>query len=450
MPNPFDPRAPVKAMENFVGRTEDVENILSGIRQAPPLSYAVVGGRHVGKTSLLNYLVQQIEGENRSASHLTIVPVELRLRQTTPGSRWAFFNPLLVELTKSLNTHHHLGLEPQAFTLPPSNEPNFDLNGVSTSLKHLIHQAMTGLGHIRFVFLIDEFEVLVNKPFTDDLIGNLRHLISYDDARRNLSFVFFGDKYLYEIATINGSPLAGVVTNVQLGPFTESESLQLIHQTAESQLAEDLARQVVQRSNGHPCILQHLMWRLAQSDLAKAQASDLEQACADFIGRTSVFRNWMSHFDALDKRVYHAFAKDETQDIVSLTAKTLRPMFPTEAEKLPDSLNRLAYHGLLCKITQDEYLAPLGLFAEWFRARFTEVEAEDEPNRGDLLRSLNGLPSPQLNEIIFEIDPPAGVIPSPPAPQGNRTFALLEWAEGTGGCGLSRVQEVLNRILKTR
>ncbi len=43
--------------------------------------------------------------------------------------------------------------------------------------------------------------------------------------------------------------------------------------------------------------------------------------------------------------------------------------------------------------------------------------------------------------------PPAGLVPPMPAPQGDRTAALLTWAEAPGGCGLSVLQELLDTIV---
>lgn len=64
-----------------------------------------------------------------------------------------------------------------------------------------------------------------------------------------------------------------------------------------------------------------------------------------------------------------------------------------------------------------------------------------------LIQKLNALPAQQFNMLVFALNPPAGLIPPMPAPQGDRTFALLSWAEGSGGCGLPQIQQVLGAIL---
>jgi internalin A len=71
-------------------------------------------------------------------------------------------------------------------------------------------------------------------------------------------------------------------------------------------------------------------------------------------------------------------------------------------------------------------------------------------DRRKLLKTLTDLIPAQFNELQFEIDPPAGIVPPPPASQSDRVYALLKWAESPTGCTLEKVQEVLDIILGDR
>ena len=64
-----------------------------------------------------------------------------------------------------------------------------------------------------------------------------------------------------------------------------------------------------------------------------------------------------------------------------------------------------------------------------------------------LMQQLSGLPNPQFEQIAFALQPPAGSMPGSTAPLGERVAALLNWAEGTGGCGLEHVKTVLDAVL---
>jgi TIR domain len=64
-----------------------------------------------------------------------------------------------------------------------------------------------------------------------------------------------------------------------------------------------------------------------------------------------------------------------------------------------------------------------------------------------LIKTLNALPTPQFDEIVFALQPPSGNIPGNSAPQGNRSKALLEWLESPIGQGLSELDKILESII---
>jgi hypothetical protein len=70
--------------------------------------------------------------------------------------------------------------------------------------------------------------------------------------------------------------------------------------------------------------------------------------------------------------------------------------------------------------------------------------------RLQFIRRLNAILPQQFNMLLFALNPEPGLVPPMPAPQGDRTSALLTWAEGPGGCGLSVLQELLDTIVNPR
>ncbi len=64
-----------------------------------------------------------------------------------------------------------------------------------------------------------------------------------------------------------------------------------------------------------------------------------------------------------------------------------------------------------------------------------------------LIRTLNSLLPQQLEELIVSVNPPGSVIPPATAAQGDRTAALIRWAESPNGIGLQTVQDLLEQIL---
>lgn len=69
--------------------------------------------------------------------------------------------------------------------------------------------------------------------------------------------------------------------------------------------------------------------------------------------------------------------------------------------------------------------------------------------RLQLIQRLNGLPPAQFAELVSALNPPAGIVPPESAAQGNRTPALLQWAEGPTGRGLLELQTLLDLLMPT-
>ncbi|MEO0490165.1 MAG: toll/interleukin-1 receptor domain-containing protein, partial [Cyanobacteria bacterium J06659_2] len=62
-------------------------------------------------------------------------------------------------------------------------------------------------------------------------------------------------------------------------------------------------------------------------------------------------------------------------------------------------------------------------------------------DRLQLIQTLNGLPTPTFEELVFALNPPPGIVPDSNAALGHRVSEFLKWAEGPMGPGLL---EVLN------
>jgi hypothetical protein len=80
----------------------------------------------------------------------------------------------------------------------------------------------------------------------------------------------------------------------------------------------------------------------------------------------------------------------------------------------------------------------------------TPPATEDLQARLRLVQRLPRVPGPQFEQLVFVLQPPAGLIPGAVAPLGDRVAALLNWAEGEGGCGLDTVESTLEQILNPR
>src|ERR1017187_3946329 len=68
--------------------------------------------------------------------------------------------------------------------------------------------------------------------------------------------------------------------------------------------------------------------------------------------------------------------------------------------------------------------------------------------RLQVIAKLNAIVPAQFNILVFSLKPPDGLVPPMPAPQADRSTALLTWAESPSGSGLQVVKEVLDYVCK--
>jgi TIR domain/CHAT domain len=68
-------------------------------------------------------------------------------------------------------------------------------------------------------------------------------------------------------------------------------------------------------------------------------------------------------------------------------------------------------------------------------------------DRLQLIRTLNALPAPQFEELLFVLNPPSGNVPGSSASQGSRSADLVRWVESQIGPGLAEMEAILSRIM---
>jgi tetratricopeptide (TPR) repeat protein len=72
----------------------------------------------------------------------------------------------------------------------------------------------------------------------------------------------------------------------------------------------------------------------------------------------------------------------------------------------------------------------------------------DPLSRLALIQRLSSLPAPQLDQIIFALNPPKGNLPAVSAAPTLRVNALLEWVENSDiGCGWAVLEQVVDELL---
>lgn len=67
--------------------------------------------------------------------------------------------------------------------------------------------------------------------------------------------------------------------------------------------------------------------------------------------------------------------------------------------------------------------------------------------RSKLRQFVLDLPDPQVDAVIFNLDPPKGNVPPNTSPKSERVTALFEWLESSIGPGLAALRSALAKVL---
>lgn len=341
MGNPYNYNLPVRA-ELFLGRDEAVAQIAGQVMGAPGDSVALIGGRRMGKTSLLEALLRcfaAIAGETQ--------PIPLFLDFTGEGihSTAAFFERVAQEAGAVLGG--------EAFVLAEKEPP------APAFRRWLVaqEQAARGAGRpFRLVLLLDECEQIVSQPWAGELHGALRFLLVGQPTRHLLKVVMSGSQGFFEQVRQNGSPLRNVLVYHFLRVLPE-EALQKL--VAAGSL-NAVATAVALYSGGHPFLAQYLLHH-AWERPSEPIATIAEQ----FPHERGDFANWADGFSDLGWQVYGLLAEQTS----GLTEPEIRA---AQADlgpgDLAQALTGLCYHGVVVE-QAGVYRSTGEMFRRWFIAQ---------------------------------------------------------------------------------
>ncbi len=216
--NPFTYGNPISDPGRFFGRQREVEQVFSRLRNPEHESSSLVGGRRVGKTSLLKYLAHP---EVRSRYGLdpgqyTFVYVDLQMLDdsTMPERLWQHWLGKISKVCPDDELKNRF-LEAQEAG-PIDNFALADLfDAVDAKGQHI-------------VLLLDEFEkVTANPNFDTGFFYGLRSLA----IQHNLSLVTSSRHELIELThseAIRSSPFFNIFANINVGLFSQAEARTLM------------------------------------------------------------------------------------------------------------------------------------------------------------------------------------------------------------------------------
>lgn len=216
-PNPFTFGNPIREPGRFIGRQEELRQVVNRLLSSAHESTSIVGERRIGKTSLLMHLA-----DKTTASQMGLIPEKFcliyidfqGLVDITPQRFWS---RILARMSRSILNPN---LKTQIDALQQGgNFELFDLEDVCESI--------TEAG-LCVVLMLDEFEYVTQNPnFGADFFGGLRALAIH----HNLPLITATRRELIDLChsdEIKGSPFFNIFANIVLRLFKPAEVKELL------------------------------------------------------------------------------------------------------------------------------------------------------------------------------------------------------------------------------
>lgn len=308
-PNPFTNRGVITKEEDFIGREEQIGEIVGRLRTLQ--SSSVVGERRIGKSSLLYHLTQTGARRIGDGSYRFFY---LDLQNARFHTAAGFFRATLNALGVALDIIQSSIKDEQSL--------NRNLIAFTDQIESLQQRGE------RIVLCLDEFEIIFKHrdQFPEDFFDHLRSLLNI----RTLAIVTASRKTL-ETHSLEGnlcSPFYNLFTVVELKEFTEDEAqLFLANYLQRARFSDAEMKFIFSYLDPHPMKLQILCdWTVKNRQRQLAEWALVEEIGKEY----SNF--WMGTFDTKNlRRTKKWFSLDNIKKLLEVF-KTARDGFSGKSE----------------------------------------------------------------------------------------------------------------------
>ena len=244
--NPFFHRGPIRQRDYFFNRQHEVSQALGLLRSLQ--NVALVGQRHIGKTSLLFQLADPAIHSDHGLLPANYLFVYLDGEELTELDDGEIRSVMVEELATALEAAGHQGPD---LALP---ERRFEYRTFRQVVRRLTQRGL------KLVFCFDEFEGLGGNPHLGpSFFSSLRGL----SGQLDVAYVTASRTPIHTLAYAQpetlSSPFFNTFAPLYLGLFSDEDAQRLVETLAtkaSATFAPDLVHLVVELAGPHPLLLQ--------------------------------------------------------------------------------------------------------------------------------------------------------------------------------------------------
>jgi len=351
--------------------------VLASFGAATAESVGIIGGRRIGKTSLLLEIKKRIElvGGRIGVAPNQTIPVYVDFQEDVPSSRRTFFQSVFRNLVQQTESTGALLALPETALFANQDEDDAVRDFKDSFLMLINHGSVKPTQ--RFAILMDEMDVLISKGWVLEILANLRHILSASSVQNRLVVVLAGSEILHLELQNKASPLHNILrATLQLRVLAEPEVDELIALSSVPVSKEQRA-EILRLTGGHPMLVQYLLRRLNED-----QPSSLGDAAKQFSNERDDFRTWTKHhFSQTAIEVFSVLASEHRLLSLRYVVAKLEKMI-SDGHQITDpgvktgiglidqtksALEQLRYFGTIRFEKQEGPFAVAGdMFSDWF------------------------------------------------------------------------------------
>jgi hypothetical protein len=378
--NPFYYNLPTDPAD-FVGRWPLVDEITADLARPRADSWAVIGGRRFGKSSILKAiearLLAQLGQAGQGERHVFPLIVDLKGSETLTEQN--VYARIGRSLRRALRRSQAIQLDLAGSRLEALITPEVETLSFYQFEDMLDDLALTfeaQVGSLRLVLMLDEVEATTRFDWSETLFNQLRALIYDGPLADTIKLVLTGAAGVIRVQH-EGSPLLNAVKIVHLACLDERDMQTLLARGGEIPAAVQTVLQ--SQSGGHPFIAQYLLHHLWADGLDRATPAQVEQVARQMHQhRAADLWGWWDAVADSGQLAYALLVKAADW----LDEAALLGQLPETTLPLDQGLAALCYHGLAVRDpSRQRYRAGGTLYQTWFAQNAASTLASDYLSR---------------------------------------------------------------------
>ena len=338
----------------FYGRDRLLGELMTYLPGSPRASFAIAGGRRMGKTTLLRRVEQELRAgmEQWRAGGLFIIPIYMdgHVLPKTPEGVWGY---LLRQLQTWL---------PDLKAPPLADYAAFQetLSGMLSTLSE----------RPRVVVMFDEVEGIIESSWGVDFFENWRAFLSNTpEMSEYVTAVFAGARDLEALSNDITSPLKDILEWRSLRLLDSEDAYALMQEPIDTQWPLSFLQAAYRETGGHPMLIQYIMQTICEQHPAVPEES-LRLAVKRFLDERSwQFESWWTRYCTPLAQLVYARLPDSGETIPKYM------LVEEFGSRVNDALEVLQHVGIIASEDDGFQLRFAGeMFRRWYRLNGSLLE----------------------------------------------------------------------------